>query len=834
MLQDADAPSVIPVRAQMTGVHLLVITLVLATILNSFTAQAQSADPGWPRVFKQGSQQLTVYQPQVDYWHGYTNIHFRCAIAVKGVLKQERFGVAEIDAVTVTDQAARFVALVPTQRDIRFANCTDAELSALRRAVDELKPLGQATTLSLDRVIAYLNPTQQSTQPPVALNLDPPKIFYSRQPAILVTILGEPQFRPVETNRTDLMFAINTNWDLFYDTASQRYFLLNQDNWLAAPAVNGPWTPAQDLPPSLYSLPAHDNWANVRQNLPGKRAKVVPVVFVSTQPAELIVTQGDPSYGPISGTRLMRVVDSDSVLFLNSGDGKFYFLVAGRWFRAASLDGAWSAASSDLPADFARIPDSDPAAFVKASVPGTREAKDAVLLASVPTTTTINVTNVTVNVTYNGAPQFVTITNTIVQYAANTPYQVMFVTGKYYCCDHGVWFVSSAATGPWAFATTVPTAIYTIPPSSPMYNVTYVTVQSSTPTTVVYSQTSGYSGEYVAATGVLMFGAGMLLGAAIANNNNNCCYYPPYPCYYSYGCAATYHYGYGGYYYKGAAAYGPYGGAGYATAYNPATGTYARGAYAYGPYGSAGVQSAYNPYTGGYARAAQVNTAYGSAGRAAGYNPYTGTYAAGGYRSTSYGTAAAGRAYNPYTGASAAGASVSTAYGSAGRAAAYNPTTGNAAVGGYASGQYGSAAGARTSQGTGAAAWNTENSQGAVAKTQSGNVYASNGDTVYKKDSSGNWSQNSGSGWSSVSKPQSQSGSYSGSYQQQRPSTTSNWSQERQSMESQSQSRSWGNQQHESAQSWQRSGGGGGGGGGWSGSRSSGWGGSHGGGGGRR
>src|SRR5262245_54038686 len=179
------------------------------------TAAAQPADPGWPRVFKQGNQQLTVYQPQVDYWHGYTNIHFRCAIAVKGVTKQEKFGVAEVDAVTVTDQAARIVAMVPTQRDIRFPNTSDSELASLRNAVDELRPPGQATTLSLDRVLAYLNPTQQPTQTPVAVNLDPPRIFYSRQPAILLTILGEPQFRPVETNRTDLMFAINTNWDLF-------------------------------------------------------------------------------------------------------------------------------------------------------------------------------------------------------------------------------------------------------------------------------------------------------------------------------------------------------------------------------------------------------------------------------------------------------------------------------------------------------------------------------------------------------------------------------------------------------------------------------------------
>ena len=42
------------------------------------------------------------------------------------------------------------------------------------------------------------------------------------------------------------------------------------------------------------------------------------------------------------------------------------------------------------------------------------------------------------------------------------------------------------------------------------------------------------------------------------------------------------------------------------------------------------------------------------------------------------------------------------------------------------------------------------------------------------------------------------------SYQQQRSaSASSSWSQNRQSMESQAQARSWGNQQHQSAPSWQ-------------------------------
>lgn len=759
------------------------LTTLLATLaMTAVALQPTPADPGWPRVFKQGSKQLTVYQPQVDYWNGYTNLHFRCAIAVKGVLKQEKFGVAEVDALTVTDHSARIVALVPFKREVRFANVPESDLARLRQAVDQLKPPNQAVTLSLDRVIAYLDPAKQPVQQPVQVNLDPPKIFSSATPAILVIFMGEPQFKPVETNRTDLLFALNTNWDVLCDVASQRYYLLYGEGWLTTSDLKrGPWVPAQGLPLSLYTLPASENWAEARARLPGKPAPAAPTVFVTTEPAELILTEGPPSYQAIRGTRLLRVSNTASVLFFYPGETKFYFLVAGRWFSSGSLTGRWSAASMNLPADFAQIPDDDASAFVKASVPGTHEARDAVLLASIPSATTVDLASAPPPVTYSGTPQFVSIPNTTVQYAVNTPNQVFLVNGGYYCCAQGAWYSAVSPTGPWTCCTTVPPAIYTIPPSNPNYNVTYVTVQSATPTTVVYSQTAGYSGEYVAATGVVMFGMGMLLGAAIADHHD---YYYPSPWHYSYGCGAVYHSGYGGYYASAHVSYGPYGGAGRTATYNPYTGTYARSSYAYGP--------------------------YGGASRSAAYNPYTGTSAVGRSVSTPYGSARQGAAYNPYTGARAAGGQVSNAYGSAGRAAAYNPTTGRGAVGGYASGSYGSVAGIRTTAGTGAAAWDTARGQGAAVKTRSGDIYAGNGDTVYKRDANGNWSQNSGNGWETPAKPQPRvSPSATPSMASSRTATTSyassGWSQNRASLESQAQARQYGNRQATSASRFQSS-----------------------------
>lgn len=700
----------------------LMLLVVHGAAWSAFAAAPAPADPGWPRVIKKSGKELTIYQPQVDSWQDYKNLHVRFAFALKDEKsKKETFGVAEIDAETVVDQAARVVAILPKKRELRFPNTTETESAALRRTVEELHPPQQSLTVSLDRLLAYLDPEHQRLQSAVQLNLDPPKIFYSNKPAILVMIMGEPQLKPVVADKNDLMFVSNTNWDIFYETALQRYFLLNQDHWLTAPdVVNGPWTPVSLLPQTFSSLPDDANWADVRQNIPGKQAKDVPAVLVSKGPAELIQTQGEPSYGPIPGTKLMRVANSDAVVFLHSGDGQYYFLTAGRWFRAANLNGPWSIASNDLPQDFANIPDNDPAAFVKASVPGTVDAKDAVLLASVPTTTTMDANAPPqVKVAYKGDPVFQTIPSTSVQYATNTASAVFLVNGAYYCCEGGVWYTSNSPSGPWSYCTNVPAAIYTIPASHPTHNVTYVTVQESTPTTVVYSQTAGYSGEYVAANGVLMFGAGMLVGALLNDHWDD---YYHYPTPYSYGWGARYHYGYGGYYRPPYASYyGPYRGAGFATAYNPYTGTYARGGYAYGPGGSASWGGAYNPYTGARAGGARVNTAYGSAGRFGGYNPSTGTAVRGGYRS----------------------------------------------------GEYGSVAGVQTNRGTGAVAWDTARGEGAVVRGRNGNVYAGKDGNVYRRDNSGNWSSNTGAGWQSVDRQEARSAAPIQDRQRERAAQTS-------------------------------------------------------------
>ena len=71
-------------------------------------------------------------------------------------------------------------------------------------------------------------------------------------------------------------------------------------------------------------------------------------------------------------------------------NGDFYYLVAGRWFKAASLDGPWTFATPTLPEDFKKIPVEHPRSRVLASVPGTPQATEAVLLATIPRTARVN------------------------------------------------------------------------------------------------------------------------------------------------------------------------------------------------------------------------------------------------------------------------------------------------------------------------------------------------------------------------------------------------------------------------------------------------------------
>jgi hypothetical protein len=573
---------------------------------------ASASTEQWPHVYAVADGEVAVYRPQVEDWHERKTISAYAAAAylAKGAQKSVP-GVIRFEADTEISLQERLVHL--NRLRVTESNFPTLQKEQIHPIVDTIVMnfLKEHPVMALDRVLAAIDTSQLSIKNVDDIKGDPPTIVFSMTPAVLLNLDGEAIWGIIPEN--DLQFAVNTNWDLFQHTTSKTFFLLNGGSWLQAAELKGPWKPAGTLPASFSKLPATDDFKEARAALPGKplTAAQTPTVYVSTTPAEMILLRGAPAYTRVPGTSLLWVNNTESDVFRIGQKGAIYYLVAGRWFSAPDFAGPWTFATLSLPEDFKKIPVEFERSRVLASVPGTRQAAEAVLLASVPQTARVNRKELNAPVIdYNGVPEFRAIEKTTVERAVNTDKDVIKVNDRYYLCYQGVWFVSPNAQGPWEVATTIPQEIYTIPASSPSHHVTYVVVSDDDPddewTTFAY--TAGYTGTMVA-WGCAVWGSGW--------------YYPPYvwyggyPIYYphfgTYGYSAWYNPWTGGYG-RSAVAYGPYGGMGATARYNPRTGTYSRGAAAWGPYGARGAAQAYNPRTGTYAQTRQGGNVYGNWG----------------------------------------------------------------------------------------------------------------------------------------------------------------------------------------------------------------------------
>jgi hypothetical protein len=579
------------------------------------TAAAAPApvDGGWPRVYNVPSGgSLLMYQPQIASWDKQAHVVAFSAVSYRTKTAEKPLvGTIKLEADTKTAIEERLVRLQNMKiAEANFQNLPKEQVREIVAEIDKAVP-DDDRVIALDRVLANVDKSAIIPKNVEGIKADPPTIFFSKTPAVIVNLDGEPVWSPIKEN--DLKFAVNTNWDLFQHGPTATLYLRNDDSWLKARDLKGPWSPAGTLPDSFKKLPAEENWKEVKASLPGRSisASAVPKVFVSNQPAELILLSGEPNYLLVQGTELLWVSNTDSDVFRMGKAGKVYYLVAGRWFSAPDFTGPWTFATPSLPADFKKIPLEHDRSRVLASVPGTDQAAEAVLIAQVPQTARVNKKELNApEVAFQGDPQFTPIEKTTVQRAVNTDKDVFKVGDLYYMCYQGVWFESKASSGPWSVAESVPEAIYQIPVSSPAHHVTYVTVEDDDDDDwVVYAAAAGYTGMMVA-WGCTVWGSGYYYPPYIGWGGYYPYYYPHFP---TYGYSAWYN-PWTGAYGRSARVYGPYGGAGVGARYNPRTGTYSRGAAAWGPYGARGVAQAYNPRTGAYAQTRQGSNVYGSWG----------------------------------------------------------------------------------------------------------------------------------------------------------------------------------------------------------------------------
>ena len=81
--------------------------------------------------------------------------------------------------------------------------------------------------IALDRVLANVDKSQIVPKNVEGVKADPPPIFFSKTPAVIVNLDGEPIWSPIKEN--DLKFAVNTNWDLFQHGPTSTFYLRNND-----------------------------------------------------------------------------------------------------------------------------------------------------------------------------------------------------------------------------------------------------------------------------------------------------------------------------------------------------------------------------------------------------------------------------------------------------------------------------------------------------------------------------------------------------------------------------------------------------------------------------
>jgi hypothetical protein len=710
---------------------------------NALASKTQTkgvSESSWPRTFTSGADTFTIYPPQVDKWNE-NLVDLYCAVQLKaGKESAAKYGVVWLQVRTEVDKVNRLVTLDQAKvTKVKFPVAQDKE-SALAVLLEKKLP-GATKTISLDRLEAELEEDNELVKG-VDVQNDPPKVIIASKPSLQVLIDGMPQMR--EVPGTKLLRVINTRSIILYETDKQLYFLRVQDWWLQAKVLEGPWQYAKKLPDDMKKAEEFIVSQNQVQNPEGEEIKQqpslkeagkkaeIPTVYVVFEPAELIETKGEPQYDFIKGSGLEYVVNTTGNIFRLGGE--YYILISGRWFKGAGLQGPWTFVSTtEMPADFAKIPKDNPKATVLASIPGTPEAKEALIANSIPQTATITRSEAKLTVQYDGEAKFEPIQGTTLSYAKNTSAAVIKLSDdKYYCVEAGVWFTARSPQGPWIVADTVPAQIYDIPPNSPLYYVTYVKAFSSTPEVVYVGYTPGYYGTVVSAsTMTVVYGTGW--------------YYPPYisstawygwPYTYGVGAGFTfsedtgwsvgfgYGYGYYPWYYPWWGPMGYYGCCWYPY-------------YGWGAWGGAAIANVYGVWG---------NTAYSRTG-AAWANPYTGNYGAasrGAYYNTQTGrSTVAGRGYNTniYTGNTAGYRGGAT----------YNPNTGIVAGGG--AGYVGNIYSGQGTANAGRFIYNTNTNAGIAAGKN--NVYAGKDGTVYRynKDS-GNWSANSGNGWQTVDKPQ--------------------------------------------------------------------------------
>jgi len=530
-------------RSRPLSLLLLSLFCIVLSPPRALAAEDAQDTSRWPLKLEGAKGAIIVYQPQLESYRG-NQLEARAAVQV--IPKQERssvFGAVWFHCRLDTDLDTRMATLKEVEvTAAKFPDVPQEKVDQLSRYLERELPRWELQ-LSIDRLIAAMEAIEERNQTTDQVKTDPPVIHVATSPTVLILIDGDPILADLED--TGLKRVVNTPYFILQDPSSGDYFLKGGSHWYRSSEIRQGWKVTVDLPRKVETVAKQLEEEEKKQQQEEARAEAgqsasqpeaaegaaggkaadktsggeaagepsgeetPPAILVSLVPAELIQIDGELSYAPIEGTQLLYLQNSESDVLMDIDEQQYYILLAGRWYKSPSLEkGPWKYVPNDrLPADFSSIPQDSDMADVLANVPGTVEAKEAVLENSIPQTAEVDRKTAELIVEYDGEPKFEDIGETGMKYAVNTGKSVLLIDGRYYCCDNAIWFVAESPDGPWVVCDAVPAEVQDIPADSPVYNVKYVYIYDSTPEVVYIGYTPGYTGSYVYG-GCVVYGTG--------------------------------------------------------------------------------------------------------------------------------------------------------------------------------------------------------------------------------------------------------------------------------------------------------------------------------------
>jgi hypothetical protein len=483
------------------------IGLLTLIFFSSASMFAQDSSSYWPREINTSEGKMIVYQPQPETMKDNLVTGVWAFSITPNGKTEPVFGAMFFEATINIDKDTRLYVLQSLEiPNIKLS--TDESLvnaDKLKASVEDASRNSNFTG-NLDELIATVEKKQNAKSREKFKN-DPPKIILEKTSSVLILIDGEPKLEEIE--KSGIKRVVNTPYVILQSGSDKQYYLYGGDAWYKSGSIkSSSWATTRQLPSDIKKLMDQNKdkiqqqteQANKTQSNETK-STTPPKVIISTEPAELIQTQGEPNFITIEGTELLYVKNSEDEIFRDLGSQKYYILKSGRWYASTSLEGNWKFIEpEELPKTFSNIPNGHEVDGVLASVPETVESKDALLDAQVPQTATVDrkTAGKDVAVEYEGkSPKMEPVQGTSMQYAVNTSSTVMKDDKKYYLVENGVWYESYSSGGPWQVSTHRPSQVENIEPSSPVYNTKYVYIYDYTPDVVYVGYTPGYMGSYI-------------------------------------------------------------------------------------------------------------------------------------------------------------------------------------------------------------------------------------------------------------------------------------------------------------------------------------------------